>query len=183
VEIRIEDVSALSLAEEQPATFAQLLAAGKKLPAEATSLLMQDHAEVAAMFSQFKAEEDAAVKAVLALKICMALTVHAQIEEELFYQQAARTLEDDELVAEAVEEHAEIKEQIGKILKGTAADSSVGPQMAKLMRLVEHHVAEEETGMFPDIQRTEIDLYKLGGVLAARRLEVFLQLERDALAT
>ena len=63
MEIRIEDVSALSVAEEQPATFAELLAAGKKLPAEATSLLMQDHAEVAAMFSQFKAEEDAAVKA------------------------------------------------------------------------------------------------------------------------
>lgn len=143
---------------------------------------MQDHAEVSAIFSQFEAEEDNAVRSALANMICMALTVHAQIEEEIFYPQAGRALEDDDTVAEAVEEHAEMKEQIGKIVEGLAETKSVGPQLGKLMRLVQHHVDEEETGMFPDIQRTETDLYELGAALAARRIEALLQLRRQVIA-
>ena len=73
-----------------------------------------------------------------------------------------------------------MKEQIGKVVEGLAETKSVGPQLAKLMRLVQHHVEEEETGMFPDIQRTETDLYALGAALAAWRLEALLQLRRQA---
>jgi hypothetical protein len=75
-----------------------------------------------------------------------------------------------------------MKEQIGKISEGAAGGKPVGPQLGKLMRLVQHHVEEEETGMFPDIQRTDTDLYELGGALAARRIEALLQLRREAIA-
>lgn len=180
MEMQIEEVGSLSFAGEGPTTLAELLAVGKKVSPEATSLLMQDHAEVSAIFNQFQAEDDSAARTALANMICMALTVHAQIEEEIFYPLAGAALEDDDIVTEAVEEHAEMKEQIGKVVEGEAESKSVGPQLAKLMRLVQHHVEEEETGMFPDIQRTETDLYALGAALAAWRLEALLQLRRQA---
>lgn len=182
MEIIIAEIASLSLSSKNPATLAELLAAGKKLPPEATSLLMQDHAEVEAMFRQYDVEEDPDERMVLANKICSALTVHAQIEEEIFYPEAAAALEDDELITEAVEEHAEMKEQIAKVIEGAAAEKSVTRQVNRLMELVEHHVEEEEGGMFPDVQRTDIDLYGLGGALVARRVEAFMRLKRDALA-
>jgi hypothetical protein len=176
----VPDIASLALKAGEPSTLGELLAAGKKLPPEATSLLMQDHAEVKAMFLQYDLESNEEVKAVLANKICLALTVHAQVEEEIFYQEAGRALEDDELVTEAVEEHVEMKEQIAKIVEGLAAGKSVTRSLNKLMELVEHHVKEEETEMFPDMRQTEVDLYELGGGMAARRVEALLTLRVEA---
>jgi hemerythrin superfamily protein len=177
--MRIEDVATLKLTAQGPASLPELLSAGKKLPPDATALLMQDHAEVEAMFLQHETERDTQVKSVLTAKICAALTVHAQIEEEIFYPEADSVLDDDDQVDEAIEEHGEVKEQIAKIIEGMAAGKQVGRKVKELMQAVEHHVQEEETEMFPDVRRTDTDLYALGGRLAARRVEAFLGLKRS----
>jgi hypothetical protein len=182
MEIIIAEVTTLPLSGEDPATLEALLAAGKKLPPEATSLLMQDHAEVRAMFRQHEAEEDQDTKAMLARKICAALTVHAQIEEEIFYPEAGAALEDDELVSEAVDEHGEMKEQIARIVEELAAEKSITRPVKRLMQLVEHHVAEEEAEMFPDMRQTVVDLYDIGSRLAAQRAEALLTLRRETLS-
>jgi hypothetical protein len=116
---------------------------------------------------------------VLATKICAALTVHAQIEEEIFYPEAERAIDDDDQIDEAVEEHAQMKEQIAKIMEGMGAGKSTDSGIKKLMQLVEHHVQEEESEMFPDMRETEADLYSLGGQLAARRVEALMSLKRS----
>lgn len=180
MEIAVSDIRSLALSAPEPATLGELLAAGKKIPPDATSLLMQDHAEARAMFLQYGMEKDQTIKAVLAQKICMALTVHAQIEEEIFYPAAGAALEDDELVAEAVEEHAEMKAEIAKVIEGIAAGKKVDRHIKTLMQLVEHHVAEEESEMFPDMRQAGIDLYELGERLATRRVEALLTLRREA---
>lgn len=177
--MQIEDVATLNLVPQDPVSLRELLSAGKKLPPDATALLMQDHAEVEAMFLQHEAERDRHVKSVLATKICTALTVHAQIEEEIFYPEAARALEDDDQINEADEEHGEMKEKIARIIEGMAAEASIGRQVKKLMQVVEHHVQEEESEMFPDLRQTETDLYALGSRLAERRAEAFLALKRS----
>jgi hemerythrin superfamily protein len=179
MEMQIEDVRTLNLASQDPATLRELLSAGKKLPPEATGLLMQDHAEVKAMYRQCETEESDHMKAVLATKICTALTVHAQIEEEIFYPQAEKALEDDDQVEEAIEEHSQMKEQISTIMEGMAAEKPIDPDVEQLMQLVEHHVEEEESEMFPDMRETDTDLYALGSQLAARRVDAFLGLKRS----
>jgi hypothetical protein len=73
-----------------------------------------------------------------------------------------------------------MKEQIAKIVEGIAAGKSVTRPLKKLMQLVEHHVKEEETEMFPDMRQTEVDLYELGGRMAARRVEALLILRAEA---
>jgi hypothetical protein len=181
MEMIIPKIASLTLTVEEPTTLGDLLAAGKKLPPEGTTLLMQDHAEVKAMFRQYDLETDEEVKAILANKICLALTVHAQVEEELFYPEAGKALEDDDLIIEAVEEHDEMKEQIAKIVEGIAASKSVTRPLKKLIQVVGQHVEEEETQMFPDMRQTKIDLYELGSRLASRRVEALLALRRQAL--
>jgi hemerythrin superfamily protein len=182
MEMTIPDVASLNIVQQDPATLKDLLAAGKKVPAEATTLLMQDHAEVKAMFLQHQAESDNEMKSSLAQKICTALTVHAMVEEEIFYPEAGRSLEDDEMVTEAIEEHGEMKVEIAKIVDGMAAEKSTSRNVKKLMRIVEHHVEEEETEMFPDMRQTGMDLYELGSQVAARRAEALLELTRQARA-
>jgi hypothetical protein len=175
----IEDVASLTFASQDPASLRELLSAGKKIPPDATALLMQDHAEVKAMFLQYQAEKKKRIKSMLAARICTALTVHAQLEEEIFYPEAGRALEDDEQINEAVEEHGTMKEEIAKIVEGMAAEKSVGRYVKKLMQVVEHHVQEEETGMFQDMRQTETDLHSLGSQLAARRAEAFLGMKQS----
>jgi len=179
MEIMIPEVAALKLTLQEPATLMELLAAGKKIPAEATGLLMLDHAEVKAMYRQHQSEDNAEIKVLLAGNICTALTVHALVEEEIFYPEVGRALEDDEMVTEAIEEHNEMKAEIAKIVGAMTAAKSTKRLLAKLMRIVEHHVKEEETEMFPDMRQMELDLYELGGQLAARRAEALLQLKRQ----
>ena len=103
----VAEVADLTFSTRDPSTLGELLIGGKKLPPDATALLMQDHAEVKAMFRQYELEADQRIKAALATKICVALTVHAQIEEEVFYPAASKALEDDGIVNEAMEEHDE----------------------------------------------------------------------------
>jgi hemerythrin superfamily protein len=180
MEIVIPEIASLTLSGEEPSSLGELLSAGKKLPPDATALLMLDHAEVNAMFLQQGQEEDKNLKAALANRICLALTVHAQIEERIFYPEAGRALEDDNLIAEAIDEHNEMKEQIAEIVEGVAAGKSVTRPVKQLMQIVQHHVADEETDMFPDMRQTEVDLYELGARLAAERVEALLSLRRQA---
>jgi hemerythrin superfamily protein len=177
------EVADLTFSSRDPSTLGELLIAGKKLPPDATALLMQDHAEVKAMFRQYEMEEDKGIKAVLANKICVALTVHAQIEEEIFYPAAGEALEDDGLVNEAIEEHDEIKKKIAEIVESTVAEKSIDGDVRTMLRIVEHHVQEEEIQMFPDMRRTGVDLVELGRRLAARRAEILLRMIPSSVTT
>ena len=178
----VVEVADLTFSAKHPSTLGELLIAGKKLPPDATALLMQDHAEVKAMFRQYEMEEDADVKSALATEICVALTVHAQIEEEIFYPAAGEALEDDGLVNEAIEEHDEIKKKIAEIVESTT-EKSIDGAVKTMIRIVEHHVQEEETQMFPDMRRIGVDLMELGRRLAARRAEILLRMIPNSAAT
>ena len=178
----VAEVADLTFSTRDPSTLGELLIGGKKLPPDATALLMQDHAEVKAMFRQYELEADKGIKAAFATKICVALTVHAQIEEEVFYPAASEALEDDGIVNEAIEEHDEMKKRTAEIVQGIAEHKSLDGVVGELMRIVEHHVQEEETEMFPDVREVEVDLIEVGRRLAARRVEVLLKMRRDAAA-
>jgi len=173
------EIADLAFSAKDPSTLGELLIAGKKLPPDATALLGQDHDEVAAMFRQYEKEGDGTIKANIADKICTALAVHARIEEEVFYPAAGQVSENDEPLNKAVEEHSEMKEVIAAVVgnKGKSPDR----HLKKLVRMVERHVQEEETEMFPDMRQANVDLFELGRRLAARRSEALLGLRRARL--
>ena len=68
---------------------------------DAIALLNADHAAVSQMFAEYEKTRSIASEKALVAKICTALTVHAQIEEEIFYPAVKAALQDKLLVPEA----------------------------------------------------------------------------------
>lgn len=152
----------------------------QKVPVDATRLLTQDHREVASLFDQFKMLEDADEKQALALKICLLLKVHAQIEEELLYPAARGMLDDEDLVDEAEVEHGSAKSLIAQIEKMAPEDELYDAKVSVLGEYVRHHVREEESELFPALRESGLDMMELGGELAARRVELLARLTGKA---
>src|SRR5581483_3698144 len=158
-----------------PATKKKAAAATKPETSDATqdaiALLKADHAEVAAMFEEFDAGDlEADAKEELAEKICKALTVHAQIEEEIFYPAARDAVEsdDEDLLDEAKVEHGSIKDLVAAI-EGHEDDALFDAQVKVMGEWVKHHVKEEENELFPKVKETDMDLDALGAQLAERK--------------
>ena len=144
-------------------------------PADAIKLLKSDHKEVKAYFKQYESLEDETEKQALADKICRALTVHALIEEEIYYPAARAAIDDDDLLDEAEVEHASAKQLIAEIQAMTAADRLFDAKVTVLGEYIDHHVEEEETEMFPESRESELDLKGLGAQMAKRKAELMAQ--------
>ena len=144
---------------------------------EATHRLRKDHDVVRELFASFEqahAGGDEARMAELAETACRALDVHADVEEQIFYP-AVRDRGGDELadtIAEAFEEHHVVKVLIGELRELEASDEAFAAKFTVLRELVEHHVGEEETELFPQV-RAMFDKVELLGL--GRRIE-----EREA---
>jgi len=146
----------------------------------ATKLLMADHKEVHAMFQQYKkladADADASEREALAAEICQALTVHATVEEELFYPAAREAEVDADLLDEAEVEHASAKELIAQIEAMGADDDLFDAKVTVLGEYIDHHVKEEEGELFPKCRKSDMDLQGLGDAMAARKEELMAEM-------
>ena len=142
----------------------------------ALELLKRDHDEVDTMFKQYEDAVDAGNndrKAAIAESICLALTVHARVEEEIFYPAVRQgTDETQDLVDEAAVEHQSLKDIIGRLQSTTLADPLYDAGVKVLGEYVKHHVKEEENELFPMVSKMEIDLEALGTRMAARKSEL-----------
>ena len=144
-------------------------------PADAIKLLKDDHREVKNWFKEYEKLEEEAEKQELADRICLALTVHAQIEEEIFYPAAREAIDDDDLLDEAEVEHASAKQLIAEIQSMKAGDRLFDAKVTVLGECVNHHVEEEEQEMFPESRDSDLDLKALGVQLAERKAELMAQ--------
>ncbi len=142
---------------------------------DAIALLKADHREVEGWFKEFEKTEDDSQKLELARKICMALTVHTQIEEEIFYPAAREGIEDDDLLDEAEVEHASAKQLIAEIQAMQPGEPLYDAKVKVLGEYVQHHVDEEEKEMFAEARDSDMDLKALGEQLAARKAELMAQ--------
>lgn len=145
---------------------------------DAIQLLKTDHQEVAAMFEKFESSRITADrKHKLAADICLALTVHAQIEEEIFYPAAREAAKkaDMDLLDEAEVEHGSIKELVAAIEAGKE-DGLFEAQVHVMGEWVKHHVKEEETELFPKLKKTKMDMAAIGEQLAARKEELMAEM-------
>lgn len=143
---------------------------------EATALLKADHKAVDALFEQYESARSATKKKALVEQICTELTVHAQIEEEIFYPQVKEALKDKELIPEATVEHATLKELIAQLEEGEPGDEMYDAKVKVLSEYVKHHVKEEQNEMFPKAKASKLDMYALGEQLQQRKDELLAQM-------
>jgi hemerythrin superfamily protein len=145
-------------------------------PQDAITLLTEDHEHVKSMFEQYEELGDRAhvSKQKLALKICEELTKHATAEEEIFYPAVRAATKEEDMVDEAVVEHASAKDLIAQIISMEPTDDLYDAKVKVLGELIEHHVKEEEDEMFPKARKAKLDLMALGEAIAARKQEIEL---------
>lgn len=147
---------------------------------DAIELLQEDHQQVEALFKEYEQLAESAdvdAKESVAADICEKLTVHAQIEEEIFYPAARQALGDDsEIVDEAEEEHADAKQLIAEIEEMSPEDSDYDAKVKSLSEAIAHHVEEEEAEMFPKLRQSGMETQALGEHMAERKQEIMEEL-------
>jgi len=139
---------------------------------DAIALLTADHKRVKKMFKQFdKMKEDGASadKQALAQQICAELTLHAEVEEQIFYPATREAIDDDDMLNEAEVEHASAKDLIAQIESGDPSDPLWDAKVSVLGEYVDHHVQEEEEEMFRKARKAKMDLEALGQQIAAMK--------------
>jgi CO dehydrogenase/acetyl-CoA synthase beta subunit len=143
----------------------------------AVSLLKKDHREVEGWFDEYEQLEEDAEKLALFKKIALALKVHTQIEEEIFYPSERGEVEDD-MLDEAFVEHAGAKKLIAEIEAMKPSDEYYDAKVKVLGEYIKHHVKEEEQpgGIFAQAKRGDEDLNAMGERLKARKEELMAQM-------
>jgi hemerythrin superfamily protein len=135
---------------------------------DAISLLVSDHKEVKTLFKQFEdlSDRSKVSKKKIADQICAALILHTRIEEQIFYPAVREAIKDDDLMDEAVVEHASAKDLISQIQEMDPGDDLYDAKVKVLSEQIDHHVEEEEKEMFPKVRKAKLDLVALGEQMA-----------------
>ncbi len=150
-------------------------AAPHKDAKDAIALLKADHEHVSQLFAEYETTRSIATKKSLVAEICTALSVHAQIEEEIFYPAVKAALKDKLLVPEATVEHAGVKDLIAQ-LQGVEPDAEMYDARVKVLsEYVKHHVKEEQNEMFPKAKASSLDMVELGARVSERKDELLAQ--------
>lgn len=163
-----------------------MLGFGSNDPSNAIEVLKSDHDEVEKLFDQYedaKNESNAELKARVVAMVCKALTIHARIEEELFYPAVHKDIDDAaELIDEAAVEHQMIATLVGELEAAAPDDELYDAKVKVLSEYVKHHVREEEGEIFPQARRSGIDLDALGRDLLARKEALAAEPDKSATA-
>ena len=143
-----------------------------KMSPSITNMIRLDHTHVLSAFHQYQVDTPARVKKGLADNICLALEVHAQLEEEIFYP-ALREVSPDEVLDKSKPEHDEMRSLVGRLRALQPADPAFDQTFFELMRAVLHHVADEETQLLPKAERLlGGQLSEMGARMTRRRLQL-----------
>jgi hypothetical protein len=158
------------------------MAAGKNASAarkEVLDMLIEDHKSVKKLFREFEkldVEDDSEEAESLVALTCAELKLHTQLEEECFYPAVRAALKEADLVDEAEVEHASAKQLIEQLETMDIQDPKLAATFKVLGEYVKHHVKEEESEMFPQLQRARIEWEQLLGQMMQRRNELELEL-------
>ena len=135
---------------------------------DAIALLETDHHRVEELFHEYKSAGDLEAKLNLAQIICMELTLHAMVEEEIFYPAYAQATGDQQMLEHALKEHQGVKDLIAKVPNSENVDGTI----EAIKQHVLHHVEEERRGMFAKARASGMELATLAGRMQTRRAEV-----------
>jgi len=145
---------------------------------DAIDLLMADHKQVKHLFAQFDALKDTGSddeKLRVVQQICQALTIHTALEEEIFYPAVRQQIDDEDLMDEALIEHAGAKHLIAQLRSADPSDDLYAAKVTVLGEQIDHHVIEEEGSMFPQARFVNVDTRELAERMQARKVELLEQ--------
>jgi len=143
-----------------------------RLSPSITNMIRMDHAHVLSTFHQYQSDSSPRVKKGLVDSVCVALEIHAQLEEEIFYP-ALRAISDTEFLRKSVPEHDQVRRLITQLRNLEPDHATYDETFYELINNVMHHVADEETLLLPAAERVLAErLGELGAEMTKRRLQL-----------
>jgi len=143
---------------------------------DAIEMLKADHIAIKKLFIAFHQLSDRSntegERRAVAERVCMELTVHAQIEEEIFYPAVRAAIGDDALIDQAEVEHGSARELITEISSMKPGDPQFDAKVLVLGKHIDAHVEEEHSQIFPKAKKAKMDLKSLGARLASRKAKL-----------
>jgi len=157
------------------------MAKSKAKASGAIELLKEQHDKVKKALKEFEKldREDTEAQKQLVQTVCEDLKVHTTLEEELFYPAAREAIDDEDLMNEAQVEHETAKMLIEQLENMGPDDPNFRATFTVLGEYVLHHVKEEESEMFPEVKKTDLDLEELGSRMRSRMEELMGQMEEE----
>ena len=155
----------------------------KKPATDAIALLKADHRKVEDLFAKYEKAKGSERKKALAGQICLELTVHTRIEEDVFYPGCNGEIDED-LLDEAYVEHDGAKVLIAEIEAGNPDDKFYDAKVKVLSEMIKHHVKEEEKkagNMFAQARKAGVDTKTLGARMAAEKKTLVAKYESEGL--
>jgi hypothetical protein len=152
--------------------------ASRQKKMDAIALLKEDHRKVEDLFEQFEKARDKDRKEKLVKQICMELSIHTMIEEEIFYPACTGQVEDADLVEEAYVEHDGAKVLVSELLNSDPDNEFYDAKVSVLSEMIKHHVKEEEKrseGLFAEAKEAGLDMEGLGEMLMQRKQELMAE--------
>jgi hemerythrin superfamily protein len=138
-----------------------------------TNMIRMDHTGVLETFHQYELDTSPATKKALVNTACIALEIHAQLEEEIFYPAMRAVSVEKAVIDKSVPEHNEMRRLIAQLRAMDADHPAFDQTFMDLMRNVMHHVADEETTLLPEAERLlGPRLAELGAEMTKRRLQL-----------
>lgn len=144
-----------------------------KLSPSITNMIRMDHTHVLATFHQYETHASPRAKQALVNTACLALEIHAKLEEEIFYPALRAVIGEDAVLDKSVPEHDAIRQAIERLRAMEPGDVGYDETFLQMMRDVMHHVADEETSLLPQAEQGLQDrLHELGAQMTRRRLQL-----------
>ena len=153
-------------------------------PIDAIALLKADHRKVEQLFAQFEKAKAGSRKQDLAAQICLELTVHTKIEEDVFYPACRQDGVDEDLMNEAYVEHDGAKVLVAEIEAGNPDDQYYNAKVKVLSEMIKHHVKEEEKkqgNMFAKAKKAGVDTKALGAQMAQEKKKLTAKYKAEGL--
>jgi|SRR5579871_4827329 len=120
---------------------------------DAVTLLRNDHRAVEKLFKAFEKAKDSATKGQVVSEMITELSVHAVIEEQVFYPEVSREVDGARpMILESLEEHHIVKWVLSELEAMSADDERFEAKATVLIENVRHHVQEEEQELFPQVR-------------------------------
>jgi iron-sulfur cluster repair protein YtfE (RIC family) len=135
-------------------------------------MLKEDHKKAKKAFQDFERldkQQHGDECQALVMQTCAELSVHAMLEEEIFYPAIRDAMREQGLIDEAEVEHASAKTLIADLQQLPPEDRTYAATFKVLGEYVQHHIKEEESEIFPQLTRAKLDWDDLLQQMTARR--------------
>ena len=145
-------------------------------PTDALELLEADHRHIEQLFDRYLALSSSEARSTrgcrLAGEICMAITIHSRLVQELLHPAAREAMDDDETIDDNDDLHEQCRELAGRVLASRNPDPLRDAKVAALRESAARLARHERDVVFARLRRTRFDASGLGRSIALRKEEL-----------